>query len=902
MTDYSSITHTGDNSTGTSSSTRLRLLTLKGWITSMVVPNDLHIPLSRQTEIEILSQLSPGETSFINLHGNATLAGSDSSEDLRVDVSPEGKLLVTRIAPVRKSFSHGALVSGGMTASYSEAMRNVADTDAVIRSLQQQLADAQRGNRNPRDVQPDGDQNLPVNAQGAGNIFPDTSLPSKTGRYWIDEVVTVIEGNLFYLYTPSAELNNKNDENHLQLTGGTTWYSHTLGDILLEPSDIPNCVSVRNGSIVNYNGVYYWFASVKLKNDDSGKQVALLQSSSLRQKPRFVDFVLLSNGRDPRVTVTSGEKPFLMAISRLDGVEFYRSGDGNSWTLENTFSIPNMGTIECPQYIPNLNGQEALLFCGNGYEQGDTTGSYLSWGSYSDPAGWQESARQRVDAGADCYGGYLDIASWKFYSWVGNWNYATDLLLGKSFGQITTQQICYLRKNQISFTPINADDAYPAHMSKKNINFSGDNSDFGFRQVPQYSQIEFYFQGALQEGEFIALTGGGVNMFSLTKIGGGYEFSRNHTTTIPLYDESSFNRTEIIALQDGGYTKIIMRLTPWSLNLYLETGSDIKSAQYFITQPHDALSVKTHFLQSFDTSTGAISHQNIYSGYAALHYVPQDVRAPIGITKEDIDGFVLGYSDTPTDDEVTNIYYRPQDSSGNLDYITCKYRDKNGVVGYVSLRDYKWVEDNFETKTEADNREKNILNNTLTSSGGTIRGGNLTFAPPDGQGASGWYSPGGVTWHLPGQNGDVEIYGQLDGNKHPQFVIAVPKPDGTEEYWVFGQDGSLQSPIGSIPSVITPSGNVAIQAFTYSTSGKGRKTVYFPRNFKSGTTPIVVATVDWESDGSDRFVEIANPKAVSGRAPIDNTSFICEVIYSDNKHTGVSTGAAIIQIIAIGVV
>lgn len=173
-----------------------------------------------------------------------------------------------------------------------------------------------------------------------------------------------------------------------------------------------------------------------------------------------------SDNRDPYVFYNEKTKKMTMYLAEGDKVGTYTSSDGKHFeyqgaTILNKFSLggKDLGLVECPNlkniYDPTTKSTKQVMFFGaNGYNYGQTTGTYYMIGHLDDKGVFvPEQQPKRVDDGSDFYGAnfYQDGDSIKSIGWNGNWGYTAGKIVddnneeSQHLGSFTTARTMTLR-------------------------------------------------------------------------------------------------------------------------------------------------------------------------------------------------------------------------------------------------------------------------------------------------------------------------------------------------------------------------------------------------------------------------------------------------------------------------
>lgn len=149
-----------------------------------------------------------------------------------------------------------------------------------------------------------------------------------------------------------------------------------------------------------------------------------------------------SDNRDPYVEYNAKTGKMMMYLAEGDKIGTYSSSNGKDFhyegaTILNKFSLggKDLGVIECPNLktlTDSAGHQKYIMYFGaNGYNYGQTTGTYYMVGHLDDKGVFvSEQSPQRVDDGSDYYGSNFmqDGKSLnKSIGWLGNWGYTTSL-------------------------------------------------------------------------------------------------------------------------------------------------------------------------------------------------------------------------------------------------------------------------------------------------------------------------------------------------------------------------------------------------------------------------------------------------------------------------------------------
>lgn len=484
------------------------------------------------------------------------------------------------------------------------------------------------------------------------NVTVDVSTTSSTGQRWLNDVVwSDGDQRVIFLFTPNANLSTQTPQEHHVVHGESCWYMYdgkNGGDaaIVLSNRDMPSAASILNGSIVQLDdiGKIFWFASVQTLSDTTGNNVAFFVSDSLTQRPTYKQIVLNAAGRDPRVILDKSNNSLLMAYSCLNGISFYRNADRNgyAWQLESTFPIPNYNIIECPQLLLGVQvfdglsqSPDILFFSGNYNTANTSSGCYISYGEYKGTqGGWVEKRRERVDLGTDFYAAYF--APPALYSWLGNWNYSTNVLFpfDKMGGAIVRAELITGKDGSVAASTLYASPHYPNSMILEN--WQPDGKYLGVDYICSPCQIVLNGGQMFRDGDGISLGTGTAYPFSVICENGQLVVTRGDDQPAPSYNtETQYDWLKKSLLNvdlQANYYTLAIRLTDNSANItYIAADSTVvSSAQLLLTAASQYRIVK------LVNTSGTSYAQNSFNVYYARPHM--DAISRTGVSADDVAG------------------------------------------------------------------------------------------------------------------------------------------------------------------------------------------------------------------------------------------------------------------------
>lgn len=168
--------------------------------------------------------------------------------------------------------------------------------------------------------------------------------------------------------------------------------------------------------------------------------------------------------RDPCVFWHAPSHRWVMVLAEPEKFGFYASSDLKVWEYTgSTPPIPDYGVLECPNLF-ELNVRDAagkttgsrwvLMFGGNGFKGGMTTGTLYAVGTFDGKAFVPDrQGYSWLDSGPDFYAATAwedplssDRKSHRYaMGWMNNWGYAKDLPKHGYYGNLTTVRTLTLR-------------------------------------------------------------------------------------------------------------------------------------------------------------------------------------------------------------------------------------------------------------------------------------------------------------------------------------------------------------------------------------------------------------------------------------------------------------------------
>ncbi|GMA69206.1 fructosidase [Leuconostoc litchii] len=276
---------------------------------------------------------------------------------------------------------------------------------------------------------------------------------------WQDE-----EGyyHIYYL----ADLNYKHDND------GTEWYHVKTKDFIhyenlgiAIPKFQNKWEAVATGSVIKNTSGFFsdlpkqaivsYFTSY---TPNGQKQFAAYSTDNgLTYKPYSDDAVMTSPSttahfRDPYVFINKKTNKLTMYLAEGDKIGVYSSENGKKFDYVGAISLnkyalngKDLGLIECPNLktmydVSTGATKEVLFFGGNGYNYGQTSGSYYMVGHLSDEGVFiVEQQPKRVDDGSDFYASnYFQTANNTniiSIAWLGNWSYSAKKIIDANYEQ-----------------------------------------------------------------------------------------------------------------------------------------------------------------------------------------------------------------------------------------------------------------------------------------------------------------------------------------------------------------------------------------------------------------------------------------------------------------------------------
>ncbi|MGG3574497.1 glycoside hydrolase family 32 protein [Bacillus gobiensis] len=287
---------------------------------------------------------------------------------------------------------------------------------------------------------------------------------------WMNDVQRpiYIDGvhHLYYLYNKDYSLEGNGTEwAHAVSTDLVHWerkpvaiekYKDSAGD----PWAGSCVIDVNNTAGFGYNAIiaivtmpnptyqcnHLWYST------DGGNTFTHYGTEPIMHNPTgYTDF------RDPKIIWHEPTKKWIMLMAERDKVGFYTSYNLKEWTYVSTFVRDDIGIIECPDLFElNIDGNPAnkkwvLLLGGNGFNYGRTTCACYFLGNFDGTKFYAETDIEWLENGADSYAGVTWDAPYTngnyryFVSWMGNWNYASEVPWETFIGNASIVRELHLR-------------------------------------------------------------------------------------------------------------------------------------------------------------------------------------------------------------------------------------------------------------------------------------------------------------------------------------------------------------------------------------------------------------------------------------------------------------------------
>ncbi|MFT8927662.1 MAG: glycoside hydrolase family 32 protein [Bifidobacterium sp.] len=298
-----------------------------------------------------------------------------------------------------------------------------------------------------------------VDATGESNSLTKTQFDQfyhyQASQGFMNDIQTIWKGSdgyYHFMYLQNANYRHDDD--------GTVWYH-------VKTKDFVHYTNV-GVSIPKFNGVWYWMATGSVITNENGfygdlsktdlvayftsyidgvqKQFVAYSKNGGRTFEPYRDAAIMSapdassNFRDPYISYDARSKTLMMYLAEGDRIGTYSSKDGVAFTEVGDTMLDaealggkDLGTIECPNiktlYDPQTGERKTILFFGaNGYQYGQTTGTYYMVGHLDGKNVFvPEQQPKRVDDGSDYYGANFmqqGDAALISLAWMGNWGYS----------------------------------------------------------------------------------------------------------------------------------------------------------------------------------------------------------------------------------------------------------------------------------------------------------------------------------------------------------------------------------------------------------------------------------------------------------------------------------------------
>lgn len=439
---------------------------------------------------------------------------------------------------------------------------------------------------------------------------------------------------LYYQYgllNLDANINFKTKDDNTRIGGGTEvgyWSSKDLitweykGIWLKKPE---NVTSILSGGGIFWENEYWFYHTID--RGEGGKIVGLWKTDSLSKIPEYFGEVLenknMGTFRDPKLTVDNEGMRMVIAVD--GGIGVYRSKDGYDWQYRSTLLIPNLGLIECPQVINTAKYGWLMIFGGNAFATGGTTGTFISQIKIADDV-ITETSRNRCDMGPDCYAGSLfeDTNGGLIISyWVNSWDYFPNLLVDKINGYI---KVARVEKFSIDGNPVN--DKFAVQPQKNlytvlnktlesNVTLTGDYSDLPVKYLPDNCILEFDVGGDLETGEYVELTHGSTSGFRIKKTDNGFSISRADYGLRPVFDIKNWNKIYDFNFENHGKVKITIEKAGPITTVYID--DYVIAGTFLCYYPAHAPMLHYHGIRIFGED-GNIKHESKHSAFFKMFY------------------------------------------------------------------------------------------------------------------------------------------------------------------------------------------------------------------------------------------------------------------------------------------
>ncbi|CAK1250368.1 GH32 family (SacC) [Fructobacillus tropaeoli] len=430
--------------------------------------------------------------------------------------------------------------------------------------------------------------------------------------------------HVYYLNEPTWGINNEignSNWQHATSIDGTHWVNDS--DIAIKSRKLDPTVkwgSVATGSVVISDGsiagttdgdFVAFFSSYGAVNCGEQSIWAAISKDNGHSYQPLSDLAVMPNldnypdFRDPYVMKYNGQ--WVMYMAEGDKVGTYSSTDGQNWSyIGSTSWNPDAfldgkdhGIVECPYVVTMMaddGTRHAVQFVGaNDYNWGYTTGTSYLIGSIDSSGIFTKQNDQtlpvRIDLGTDYYGsnfGKVDEQTLITSSWVNNWAYANEKVIGIDGNQTKKGTTCALFRDIKMVKDASAPSGYSLQLFVRDVvdRTFPTNDDYNvyhdipsggeyLRTIDNSKVVDFDIQGGQPGGVFVVDVRQDDNISTLMfDINGGW--IRTKRSMKGNFNNSTYNvETKNITYGKPG-------LTDTHLTIYFDT----KSIEIEFTDSH----------------------------------------------------------------------------------------------------------------------------------------------------------------------------------------------------------------------------------------------------------------------------------------------------------------------------